>query len=132
MTPHPLPAASHPGSRRPYLLLAAFSALAVAFLRMWPPQSVPWYPPCPFHQLTGLLCPGCGATRAFAALAAGHPAEALRLNPLAVTALAAMLLYIPIAYRATRRGRSLPAPSPALTACALAITVAFTLWRNLP
>lgn len=39
---------------------------------------------CLFHRLTGWPCLTCGSTRAFAALLAGNPAAALRLQPLAL------------------------------------------------
>jgi hypothetical protein len=37
---------------------------------------------CPFHVLTGLACPTCGGSRAFAALLEARIADALRLNPI--------------------------------------------------
>ncbi|SFN27780.1 Protein of unknown function [Dokdonella immobilis] len=43
-------------------------------------------PPCPFHALTHLYCPGCGTTRALHALMHGHLGLALGMNPLAVMA----------------------------------------------
>jgi hypothetical protein len=49
-----------------------------------------WVPPggasfilCPFRRLTGLPCPGCGMTRAFAHLAKGEWSAAVRDHPLA-------------------------------------------------
>lgn len=39
-------------------------------------------PPCAFHALTGLWCPGCGMTRALHALVHGDVLQALHLNPL--------------------------------------------------
>lgn len=62
----------------------------VAFLRWFPPGQFTFYPACPFHALTGYLCPGCGATRALAELAAGRWTESLRLN--ALVAIGAPLL----------------------------------------
>jgi len=47
-------------------------------------------PPCFFHQVTGLPCPGCGSTRAVVQLAQGHIAAAFIFNPL--TTLAAFAL----------------------------------------
>jgi Protein of unknown function (DUF2752) len=49
-----------------------------------PPGQANFWPPCPIHQLFGIDCPGCGATRALAALLHGHLREALRLNTLFV------------------------------------------------
>lgn len=43
----------------------------------------PFTPRCPFHVITGIPCPSCGATRAGLALLSGHPILAFRLNPLA-------------------------------------------------
>ncbi|MGE0732612.1 MAG: DUF2752 domain-containing protein [Acidimicrobiia bacterium] len=42
---------------------------------------------CPFRTLTGHDCPGCGSTRAIAALAKGDIADAVNYNALAVTAM---------------------------------------------
>ena len=44
-------------------------------------------PPCPIHALTGLFCPGCGATRALHALAHFDLAGAMAMNPLLVLCL---------------------------------------------
>ena len=42
---------------------------------------LPKVPECVFHRL-GLLCPGCGATRAFLALFWGKVLKSIRLNPI--------------------------------------------------
>ncbi len=46
--------------------------VAVALLLRFPPAQYAFYPQCPIHHSLGLLCPGCGATRALAALLHGH------------------------------------------------------------
>lgn len=38
------------------------------------------FPPCLFHRLTGLNCPGCGMQRFVHALTNGHPIEAIAYN----------------------------------------------------
>ena len=42
---------------------------------------------CTFHELTGLQCPGCGATRAAWLLVHGHPLLAMRYHLLLVLAM---------------------------------------------
>src|ERR1017187_6559858 len=44
-------------------------------------------PPCQFHKLTGLYCPGCGSTRMLYFLVHGHPWLAFRQNALAMIVL---------------------------------------------
>jgi hypothetical protein len=46
------------------------------------------FPPCLFHAVTGLYCPGCGTTRALHALVHGNLPQAMAMNPLAVLLLA--------------------------------------------
>jgi len=50
-------------------------------LYTFPPGAGSFYPPCVFHRMTGLLCPGCGTTRALHQLLHGHVAAAFQLNP---------------------------------------------------
>lgn len=49
-------------------------------------------PPCLFHSLTGLSCPGCGCTRSVLALMRGDILESLRMNPFIIYFL---IFYIP-------------------------------------
>jgi len=67
----------------------AASALLVGagVLLMLPPERYGFYPQCPFFEATGLLCPGCGGTRALAALLRGDVMGAWRLNGLVVALL---------------------------------------------
>jgi len=51
------------------------------------PSRDQWLARCPFHELTGLWCPGCGVTRATCALARGDVVDAIRHNVLFVPAL---------------------------------------------
>lgn len=68
---------------------------AVAFLLVvssFDPETTWWFPSCPLHALTGVLCPLCGSLRAFHALVLGAPLAALAFNPLAIAGLGAWLL----------------------------------------
>lgn len=51
------------------------------------PEESPVFPPCLLHSLTGLFCPGCGATRAVHYLLHGEIGAALAMNPLFVISL---------------------------------------------
>ncbi len=86
-----------------------------------------WLPACPFHQLTGWLCPGCGATRALFALLHGHLHTAWAANPLLLLALPGIGGYALAAFRWHRR----PSLPPGVTALLLLGTLAFGVGRNL-
>lgn len=69
-----------------WLALAAAVALAgVWVLRTFDPNAAgSFFPPCPFLELTGLFCPGCGITRALHALVHFDWARAVSMNALVV------------------------------------------------
>jgi hypothetical protein len=95
-------------------------AALAALLRRFPPDRYNVYPRCPIYTYLQLQCPGCGTTRALAALLHGHIAEALRFNPLTTLLLPIALLYTAhhslqqFANQQERppRPTHLPAPSP--------------------
>ena len=77
----------------PSLLLGAAAIGAATVLWMFDPNATnSVLPPCPWHALTGLFCPGCGSTRALHALVHGNLARAWAMNPLLVMALPALAL----------------------------------------
>jgi len=92
------------------------------------------FPPCPFHAVTGLWCPGCGATRASYLLLHGDVAGALHFNALWVV-LAPFALYQAVAFAAEAFGvrwvRRIPMTQPVIAAL-LASLIGFALIRNLP
>ncbi len=67
---------------------AGMAAAAVLFF--FDPAKNHFYPVCQFHLLTGLYCPGCGATRACYQLLHGNFLAALHDNALFVATLAAL------------------------------------------
>jgi hypothetical protein len=75
--------------------LLAVSAVLAIFLtgllaRAFLDAGLSWR--CPSMVVLGLPCPSCGTTRALAALSQLHFLDALRLNPLLVLGLAALML----------------------------------------
>ena len=72
------------------VVLASASIGAGAVLFFFNPSKNNFYPVCLFHKLTGLNCPGCGATRSLYALLHGNFTLAFRDNALFVLALAAL------------------------------------------
>jgi hypothetical protein len=61
---------------------------ALAFVYFFNPSTNGFYPICQFHKLTGLNCPGCGATRALYALLHGDFSLALKDNALFIFTIA--------------------------------------------
>jgi hypothetical protein len=110
--------------------------LTVALLLNFPPEQYPFYPQCPIHQYLHLDCPGCGATRALAALLRGHLVEALRRNALTTLLFPVVTFYASRSYiHLLRRHRNpIPPlqPSRRTLQLACAITLVFTILRNLP
>lgn len=89
-------------------------------------------PLCLFHSLTGLQCPGCGATRAVHALLTGNIVLSLRCHALLIPA---VLLAVTAWIRWSRdrmRGMTRPAPRRATVLVVLAVVMVYTVARNLP
>src|SRR5579884_2143881 len=67
--------------------LAVAAPAGAVVLYKAPPTEDSFYPRCMFHALTGLHCPGCGATRCVYALVHGDLRQAAAYNLLFLLAL---------------------------------------------
>jgi uncharacterized protein DUF2752 len=77
---------------RLWLLAGLAGAAGLAILHVWMPSGDPASAICLSRRLLHLPCPGCGMTRAFAHLAKGEWAAALRDHPLAPVVALQMIL----------------------------------------
>ena len=113
-----------------HALLAAAPLLCAA-LAIFPAS---FFPTCPIRQLFGIDCPGCGATRALAALLHGHFEKLFSLNGLFILLLPFALAGMIESYRrAVRPGPfRWPQPPAPIFYATFAVTAIFTLARNLP
>lgn len=73
--------------------VAAAGLAGAAVLYRFSPEEYSFYPRCPFFALTHLYCPGCGATRAIAALLRGNVSAALHFNAVVTLLLPVLLWY---------------------------------------
>ncbi|MDB6016516.1 MAG: hypothetical protein JWR19_1005 [Pedosphaera sp.] len=130
-----LPNQPYPASRH---WIAALTLLAVAggvvVLFLFNPAQHSFYPVCIFHRLTGLECPGCGASRALHSLFHGRLLAALHFNPLFVLALPFLLFVGVRMLWCEITGQ----PQPAIKMRAFwikliaATIIIFTIARNIP
>lgn len=112
----------------------ALITFAAILLLRFPPTQYSFYPRCPLHDLLHLQCPGCGATRAVAAILRGHFMEALHFNALVTLLLPFAVAYGILCYSRLlqRKPIRMPQPRPALIYSALTVAAVFTVVRNLP
>ncbi len=106
-------------------VLLVLGAAACIVLLLVPPGSphAKWLPKCMFHQLTGLYCPGCGATRALSAMLHGDVKASLHNNALLFPLLGLVVFLI------VKPQTSLKRP---VAAAIIAVVLLFTILRNIP
>jgi hypothetical protein len=112
-------------------LLAGAVLICVALFAY--PRLAAALPACPIHQYLGVLCPGCGATRAVLELLHGHISDAFRWNALFVFLLPVTIWFGTESYRRAVRAREFEWPQvPAAVVYAVAVAACvFTVLRNL-
>lgn len=112
-----------PTGRARWTVIGTGVVLTGVVLYYFNPVECRWLPPCLFHKLTGLYCPGCGSTRAVHALLHGDVATAARFNILAVCGLPALGMMVFWRWAAIH---------PAVGWTALTIAILFGILRNIP
>ncbi|WP_349855751.1 DUF2752 domain-containing protein [Bacteroides cellulosilyticus] len=88
------------------IIIAIFLALAIVY-SLFNPEEYQIFPQCPFRQLTGLLCPGCGSQRAIHQLLNGHLFSAIQYNAFLVVTLPWISAIILFKYFAKNKGEQI-------------------------
>lgn len=119
---------------RPLLIVLAavlLLALGPIYFALDPSQSSV-FPQCPYLELTGYKCPGCGSQRAFHALLHGDIAEAFRYNAMLFVAIPWICLCLYAESRRTRNPRLYARlNAPLLIWLFLAMVLIWCLLRNI-
>jgi Protein of unknown function (DUF2752) len=115
------------------VVLGAAMLGGCAVIYFFNPSTHGFYPTCMFHEMTGLNCPGCGATRAVYALLHGRILTALRDNSLFILSGAILtIMNVRFVWR-TMRGQPAEFNLPAgFLWTFLVVAIVFTILRNLP
>jgi len=115
------------------LVVTPLAIAGFAWVYFAGPTPPAWYPPCPFHALTGLYCPGCGSARVLHDLAHGHLLDACGHNILIVALAPFLLAWAVISLWRGLRHNQPPLRAPLGAArILLVVIVAFWIASNLP
>ena len=115
--------------------LAGVAAAGCAYVAVADPSSsASWYPGCPFRAVTGLDCPGCGATRAVHATLTGHPGRAFDHNLMLLVVAVVGVVWFGLNQVRARTGRPpLRLRNPGRAGILVGVVVvAWWVVRNLP
>jgi len=74
-------------------LTALFTAILLVIYYQYNPTKYRFFPPCPFHSITGFDCPGCGSQRALYSLLHGNIKQAADYNLLMVLSVPFLLIH---------------------------------------
>lgn len=112
--------------------VAAGLVASATVLYRFPPELYHFYPQCPVFRYLHMYCPGCGATRALAALLHGRLIDALHYNAFVVFLLPPVLYVLLKTYVRTLSGESYvwPEISPAAINGVLLAGFVFLVLRN--
>jgi len=99
-----------------------------------PPGGSGFYPPCQFHLITGLHCPGCGTTRCLSAFVHGDFAQAAAYNVVSLFLMPAATAWLFFGWFQVLRGRPFPVWffTPLFLRWFVIMFLAFGVLRNLP
>ncbi|SEH80472.1 Protein of unknown function [Mycolicibacterium rutilum] len=117
-------------TKRLYPALGAGAVLAgaLAYIGIGDPHGPGFvFPPCPFHALTGLYCPGCGGLRMTHDLLHGDLAAAFVDNAFVLIGLPVLLAWL---FLRSRQGK--PAMNTVTIVVIFVSVATWTIVRNLP
>jgi len=101
---------------------------ALAYVGIGDPHSPGFlFPPCPFHELTGWLCPACGGLRMTHDVLHGDLAAAFVDNAFALVGIPLLLAWVLVRRHQRKSVLNVPAYVVIISA-----VVAWTVVRNLP
>jgi Protein of unknown function (DUF2752) len=121
-------------TRRWLANLVAFAvAVAACVVLRFPPVSSQFYPRCPIFFWLHIYCPGCGGTRALAALLHGRVNEAMHWNGMVVIFFPFVAAFLAVTYwRAMQATPFLwPTLPDSFLKLSLVLITIFTVVRNL-
>ncbi|EMI17575.1 putative membrane protein [Rhodopirellula maiorica SM1] len=110
-------------------ILVVCAATGIVLLQAIQPNHDSWFPKCQFYQVTGIHCPGCGATRAVLALLRGDVLLAVRNNALLILGGPLLVIYI---VRQNRRPNFDPRSTLRIMSIMMTVLVLFFIARNIP
>lgn len=111
--------------------------VGLAAVCLWKPGTTAFLPPCPFHALLGLFCPGCGSTRMLYYFVHGEFGTSFRQNPLAFVFLPFVAVklvtgVLPPGFQVSYAFLDRIIPVKRQPMVLLVVVLAFTVLRNIP
>jgi Protein of unknown function (DUF2752) len=113
------------------IVLAVLTIVIAAFYFFWNPSEITSLPICPFKNLTGFYCPGCGGQRAFHQILHGNFFEAFHSNLLVYIFLPFFILKISDELFDTTNSKFFLLDNKGIWIF-LGFLICFTILRNLP